>query len=389
MERVIVVGAGLSGVRTAEALRARGYSGRISLVGAEDRPPYDRPPLSKDVLTGKTDDTTIEADWAALDVELLLGRRATGLRDGAVDTDAGALGFDGLVIATGAAPVRLPGGPYRVLRTIDDALSLRAAFRPGMRLVIVGAGWIGAEAATAAAGAGCDVTVVEAASTPLAASVGPRVGDQTIRWYHESGIDLRLAVGVEDIRPGAVILSDGRDLPADEVLVAVGVRPEVSWLAGSGITLDDGVVVDERLAARPGVVAVGDCASWWSPRFARHLRVEHWDTALNAPETAAGTLLGEHAAYDPVPYFWSEQHGRMLQYAGHHPSAAQPVWRGNPTGDEWSACWLRDGVLTAIAAVNRPRDLLQGRRLIASNAVVDPDRLADPSVRVRDARVDT
>lgn len=392
MDRVVVVGAGLGGLRSVEALRARGYAGRVTLVGAERHRPYDRPPLSKAVLAGKADDSTIEVNWDALDVELLLGRHATGLRDGTVETDAGALDFDRLVIATGAGPIRLPGGPYRVLRTIDDALALRATFRPGTRLAIVGAGWIGAEAATAAAAAGCSVTVVEAASAPLAGAVGPEVGRQTVRWYEEAGIDLRLGVGVEAIEPGGLTLSDCRGLPADEVLVAVGVRPEVEWLAGSGLALDNGVVVDERLSARPGVVAVGDCASWWSPRFGSRLRVEHWDTALQSPEAAAGTLLdtdgsadGGGAAYDPVPYFWSEQHGRMLQYAGHHPVADELVWRGDPAAGGWAACWLRDGALVAVLTVDRPRDLLQGRRLIGAGAAVDRDRLADPSVAVREA----
>lgn len=385
MERVVVVGAGLGGLRSVEALRARGYTGRVTLVGAERHLPYDRPPLSKAVLRGETESTTIDADWTALDVDVRLGRRATGLRDGVVDTESGGLDFDGLVIATGATPVRLPGGPYRVLRTIDDAVALRRAFAPGLRLAIVGAGWIGAEVATAAAAAGCTVTVVEAARAPLAGAVGRDVGERTVRWYHEAGIDLCLGTSVDGIEPGGLTLSDGRGLPADEVLVAVGVRPEVGWLAASAVALDDGVTVDERLAAGPAVVAVGDCAAWWSPRFARRLRVEHWDTALHSPDTAAATLLGGDAAYDPVPYFWSEQHGRMLQYAGHHPAADELVWRGDPAGEGWSACWLRDGVLVGILTVDRPRDLLQGRRLIGTAAAVDRERLADPSVPVRAA----
>ncbi|MQA86898.1 MAG: NAD(P)/FAD-dependent oxidoreductase [Streptosporangiales bacterium] len=385
MERIVVAGAGLGGLRSVEALRRRGYTGRVTVIGAERHLPYDRPPLSKAVLSGKVDDTTLEADWDEPDVELLLGRRVIGLRDGVVETDAGSLDLDGLVIATGASPVRLTGGPYRVLRTIDDALALRAVLRPGLRLAIVGAGWIGAEAATAAAAAGCAVTVVEAAPAPLATAVGPEVGARTVRWYRESGIDLRLNVGVEAIEPGGLTLSDGDPLPADEVLVAVGVRPEVGWLAGSGLALDDGVVVDEKLAARPGVVAVGDCAAWWSPRFGCRLRVEHWDTALNSPETAAATLLGADDAYDPVPYFWSEQHGRMLQYAGYHSVGEELIWRGDPDGDQWTACWLREGVLVGILTVDRPRDLLQGRRLIGAGGPVDRDRLADPSIPVRDA----
>lgn len=386
MDTVVVAGAGLAGLRSVEALRRRGFAGRITLLGAEPHPPYDRPPLSKAVLAGKQDDTTLDADWDALGVEFHAGRRVTGARDGFVETDRGDVAFDGLVIATGARPVRLPGGPYRVLRTIEDALALRSTFRPGIRLAVVGAGWIGAEAATAAAAAGCAVTVVEAGPAPLGQAVPPEVGARTAGWYAQAGIDLLLDARVHTIGGDGLSLADGREVAADEVLVAVGVRPDLSWAEGLRLPAgeDGGVAVDEHLAARPGIVAVGDCASWWSRRFGRRLRVEHWDTALNSPDVAAATLLGVEESYDPVPYFWSEQHGRMLQYAGHHPAADELLWRGDPEGPAWSACWLRDGVLVALLAVDRPRDLLQGRRLIAAGAAVDRARLSDPGVAVRD-----
>ena len=186
-------------------------------------------------------------------------------------------------------------------------------------------------------------------------------------------------------------LVGGDFIAADEVLVGVGVRPTLDWLAGSGVAVDSGtggVEVDESLrATRPGVVAAGDCAAWWSRRFARRLCVEHWDSALRAPAVAVTTLLGGAATYDPVPYFWSEQFGRMVQYVGHHTSTDELVWRGDPTQPAWSACWLRDGILVAVVAVARPRDLSQGRRLIDASVAVDRVRLADPDVRMRDATV--
>jgi NADPH-dependent 2,4-dienoyl-CoA reductase/sulfur reductase-like enzyme len=386
MEQVIVVGGGLAGLRTVEALRAQGYAGELALVAAEPHLPYDRPPLSKAVLRGETDDTTVAADFAALRCEPLLGRRATGLGD-VLETTGGPLAFDGLVIATGATAIRLPGdGPQHVLRTIDDARALRAGLRPGARLVVVGAGWIGAEVATAAAAAGCRVTVVEAADAPLAGAVGAEVGARTARWYAEAGVELRHGVKVASVGRGGLDLAGGGSVEADLVLTGIGVRPEVAWLEGSGVTLEDGVVVDERLATgRPGVYAVGDCAAWWSPRFGRRLRVEHWDTALNAPDVAVANLLGGERAYDTVPYFWSEQFGRMVQYSGHHPVADRMIWRGDPDARSWSACWLAGERLVAILAVDRPRDLLQGRRAIAAGTPVDASLLADPSVAVKAA----
>jgi 3-phenylpropionate/trans-cinnamate dioxygenase ferredoxin reductase subunit len=384
MDRVIIVGGGLAGLRTVEALRAQGYAGALTLVAAEPHAPYDRPPLSKAVLRGETEDTTVTADWDALGCELLLGRRATGL--GAdLETTEGPLGFDGLVIATGATPIRLPGeGPQHVLRSVEDARALRAALRPGARLVIVGAGWIGAEVATAAAAAGCRVTVVEAADAPLAGAIGAEVGARTAGWYAEAGVELRYGLKVASAGPGGLDLAGGGSIEADTVLTGVGVRPETAWLEGSGLTLENGVVVDERLrTGRPGVFAVGDCAAWWSPRFGRRLRVEHWDTALNAPDVVAANLLGGERGYDAVPYFWSEQFGRMVQYAGHHPVADTMVWRGDPGADAWAVCWLSGDRLVAILTVNRPRDLLQGRRAIAAGARVDAGRIADPGVPVK------
>ncbi|WP_283133740.1 NAD(P)/FAD-dependent oxidoreductase [Rhizohabitans arisaemae] len=388
MEHVVVVGAGLAGLRSVESLRAQGYTGRLTLVGEEPHRTYDRPPLSKAVLGGALDDTTVDSDWAGLDVDLRLGVRATALTEGVVVTDAGEIGYDGLVIATGAAPVRLPGeGRQYVLRTIEDALELRSRFGAGVRVTVIGAGWIGAEVATAAAAAGCRTTVVEADAAPLASALGTEIGARTVPWYREAGVELRLGVKVAEVAPEGVVLVGEGLLEADVVVTGIGVRPCVGWLAGSGIAVEDGVVVDGRLAASlPSVVAVGDCASWWSARYGRRLRIEHWDTALSAPEVAAGTLLGGEAVYDPVPYFWSEQFGRMVQFAG-YVGGARLVWRGDPGADRaWAACWVTEqGRLAAVLTVDRPRDLVQGRRIIGAGQQVDERLLADPRAALRDA----
>jgi 3-phenylpropionate/trans-cinnamate dioxygenase ferredoxin reductase subunit len=392
IERVVVVGAGLAGLRAIEGLRARGYPGQVTLLGAEDRPPYDRPPLSKKLMTGELDDTSLRADFGALQVDFRPGESATALEPGhpaggLVRTGRGEYHYDGLILATGAEPVTLPGpGRQRVLRSLDQALELRGALRPGLKLVVAGAGWIGAELATAAVARGAAVTVLDAAEAPVAAAVGAEVGSQTAPWYAAAGVDLRLGQAVESVQPGGLALAGGGWLPADEIVTAVGVRPAVGWLAGSGIRLEAGVAADEGLRASvPGVYAAGDCASFVSRRYGRRLRFEHWDVALHAPEVVAANLLGGSEAYDPVPYFWSEQFGRVLQYAGYHDGADRLVWRGDPAQDQWAACWLAGPRLVALLTVDRHRDLTQGRRVIASGAPVDAARLADPEIAVRDA----
>ncbi|HXB46187.1 MAG TPA: FAD-dependent oxidoreductase [Streptosporangiaceae bacterium] len=387
--RVVVVGAGLAGLRVTEELRAKGYGGALTLIGAEQRPPYDRPPLSKKMLTGELDDTSLRPDMESLAVDVRLGETAVGLGHQIVRTDAAEYEWDAAVLATGAAPVQLPGdGPQRVLRTADDALALRELLKPGVRLVIVGAGWIGAELATAATARGAAVTVLESADAPLAAAVGPEVGLATVPWYARAGVDLRLKQTVAAVRPGGVVLGSGDVLPADVVVTAVGVRPVVSWLTGSGVQLDNGVAVDAQLRTSvPGVFAVGDCASFWSGRYRRQLRFEHWDIALHAPEVAAANILGASTEYNPVPYFWSEQFGRMVQYAGWHGAAERLIWRGDPAGAKWAACWLSGDRLVATLTVGLPRDLLQARRLIEAGSPVDPDRLADPRIALRDGAV--
>jgi 3-phenylpropionate/trans-cinnamate dioxygenase ferredoxin reductase component len=407
--QVVIAGGGLAGLRTVEELRSGGFEGPITMLAAESRPPYDRPPLSKAALAGEPDaaeleaelDTTLSADFGALQVDLHLGEPATGLDLAAarVRTEAGEYPYDRLVLATGAVPIVLPGpGRQRFLRTHEDALELRARLQPGVRLVIVGAGWIGAELATAAAARGCQVTVVEGGPTPLAAAIGADVGARTVPWYAAAGIDLRTSALVESVEDGGLALRDGGWVPADEVVTAVGVRPAIAWLEGSGLALDNGVAVDPGLrASAPGVFAAGDCASFQSRRYGRRLRFEHWDIALHAPEVVAANIIasgdsggaGDGRVYDPVPYSWSEQFGRTMQYAGYHAAADRLLWRG-PAPDAtdpgpWTACWLSGDRLVALLAVDRPRDLLQARRVIAAGTPVDPDRLTDPAVPLKNA----
>ncbi|MFF5333247.1 NAD(P)/FAD-dependent oxidoreductase [Streptomyces sp. NPDC013181] len=393
MENIVVVGGGLAGSHTAAALRARGYRKTLTLVGAEPHPPYDRPPLTKSVLAHEEEDTSFPTDWIGLDLGLRLGERAESLEldehrpGGVLRTTAGPLPFDGLVLATGAEPLRLPGtGKQHVVRTVDDARALRPLLRPGTRLTLVGAGWIGAEIATVAAGKGCRVTVLEAGPAPLAAAVGADIGAWTAPWYAAAGVTLRCDTPVASVDPGGLRLADGEFLAADVVVVGIGARPAVDWLAGSGLAVARGVVVDASLrTARPEVVALGDCAAWWSRRYGRHMVVEHWDTALKASEPAAAALLGEDVCHDPVPYFWSEQFGRTVQYAGDHHDADQVVLRGSPEDPDWAVLWLAGGRLRAVLTVDRPRDLVQARRALTHGCVVDVPAAAAPATALRDA----
>jgi 3-phenylpropionate/trans-cinnamate dioxygenase ferredoxin reductase component len=388
--QIVVVGSGLAGLRTVEELRAQGYAGQVTLIGAESRPPYDRPPLSKRLMAGAVDDTSLRTELESLGALVRLGERAERIDDSAVHTDRGEYPFDRLVIATGARPVALPGpGRQRFLRTLDDALALRETLLPGTRLAIVGAGWIGAELATVAAARGCHVTVVEAGQAPLAVAMGTQIGAQTVPWYASAGVELMLGQAVDSVQDGGLALAAGEWLAADVIVTAVGVRPEVGWAESSGIELDNGVAVDALLrTSRPGIYAIGDCAAFWSGRYQRRLRPEHWEVALRGPAVLAANLIGGSQRYDPVPYFWSEQFGRMLQYVGDHRNAERLVWRGSPDGDRWSACWLAGGKLAALLAVGLPRDLQQGRRLIESGSLVHEGRLADPAVPLRTAALE-
>lgn len=383
----------MAGVQTAVALRERGFTGDVILIGAEPHQPYDRPPLSKAVLLGKSEGSAFDVDFDALGIELRLGCEVLGLRpaDHELDTEDGPVPYDALVVATGAEPVRLPGAEgvpgVHLLRTLDDAERLRPVLARRQDIVVVGGGWIGAEFATAAREAGCAVTVVEAAERPLAGALPAEVAAPMAGWYADAGAVLRTHARVERVEPGAVLLDDGTRLPAGAVVVGIGARPATAWLAGSGIALGAHaeVLADEHLRTSvPDVYAVGDCASFPSGRYGERLLVHHWDNALQGPRTVAVNIVGRAtgetpAVYDPVPYFWSEQFGRFVQYAGHHAAADTTLWRGEPSGPAWTVCWLRGERLVALLAVGRPRDLAQGRRLIESGARMNPVLLVDPA----------
>ncbi|MET8077840.1 FAD-dependent oxidoreductase [Streptomyces sp. NPDC005303] len=386
MRTVAVVGASLAGLSAARSLRRQGYDGRLVVIGDEFHRPYDRPPLSKEFLAGSLaeSDLALEPDDEDLRAEWLLGVRAVAL-DGPQRAvrlaDGSEVRADGVVIATGAAARTLPGtdalAGVHTLRTLDDARALRDELTLGGRLVVIGGGFIGAEVASTAYALGLDVTVVEAAPTPLAGPLGETMGGIVSALHADHGVRLLCGVGVKGLRGGsrveAVLLEDGRSLPADIVVVGVGARPCVEWLAGSGLTLGDGVTcgADGRTGLA-GVVAVGDCASWYDPRAGLHRRVEHWTGARERPEAAVTALLAggavEPSAQRP-PYFWSDQYGVKIQFAG-HATAADSVTIEEGARDEHNvlAVYRRSGHPVAVLGMNQPRLFTRWRKQLAAAA---------------------
>ena len=325
-QSVTVVGAGLAGLRTVERLRHRGYQGRIVLLGAEPHPPYDRPPLSKQILAGEWESGRLalrpEEHLADLRLDMRLGVEATGLDLSAREVrlaDGESVGYDVLVIATGVRPRRLPGEGAHVLRTLDDALALRENLGAGTRLVVVGAGFLGAEAAAVARGLGTKVTMLEPAPVPLAHAVGAEVGAVLAQAHLDHGVDLRTGVGVASVAPDGVRLADGELVAADEVIVAIGAQPNTEWLEGSGLTIDNGVVCDEYCVAAPGVYAAGDVARWHNPLFDASMRIEHRTNAAEQGMAVARNLLSPDSPkpFAPVPYFWSDQYDMKVQAFGY------------------------------------------------------------------------
>ncbi|MDT7635971.1 MAG: 3-phenylpropionate/trans-cinnamate dioxygenase ferredoxin reductase component [Pseudonocardiales bacterium] len=386
---VTVVGASLAGVSTARALREQGFDGRLTVVGDEPHPPYDRPPLSKDYLAGTAEraelDLLTSAD-DALEVDWRLGCTAVGLDTAAraVLLDGGGrLMSDAVVIATGARARRLPGptlAGVHTVRTVDDATALRAELVPGARLVLIGGGFIGAEIASTACALGVDVVVVEALATPLAGPLGADIGRVCAGLHADNGVRLLTGVGVErvlgDGRVRAVRLVDGRELPADVVVVGIGATPCVDWLAGSGLAIDPvggGVRTDAHCATDvAGVLAVGDCASPYRRYAGGALRLEHWTNALKQPATAAATLLGQPgvpSADHEMPYFWSDQYDSRLQFAGHRADGDQvEIVEGDVEARNFLAVYRRNGEPVAVFAMNRPRPFGRWRRDLASRA---------------------
>ena len=382
-DSVTIVGASLAGLRSAETLRRDGFGGRISLIGDEPHQPYDRPPLSKQVLAGDWEPErallTPAEKLEPLGLDLRLGVRATGLDVAAreLEVDGVAEAFDGLLIATGARCRTLPGtgSPVGVhtLRTLDDCLAIRAALDDGARrMVVIGAGFIGAEVASVAVGRGTSVTLVEALPAPFARVLGQEMGAVVADVHVANGVDLRCGVGVSSVagEPGAmtVAMADGSDVYADLVVVGIGVVPNTEWLEGSGLTLDDGVVCDPTCLAAPNVVAAGDVARWTDPRTGESMRVEHWDNAVEQGRHAARRLLAtdeEAEVFAPVPWFWSDQYDRKIQLAGRpHPDDEVRVVDGSTDERRFAAFYGRRGQLTAVLGMNRPRQVMQGRGLL-------------------------
>ncbi len=400
LQSIAIAGASLAGLRAAEALRREGFDGRLVLIGAESHLPYDRPPLSKEVLSGKRspDDVGLTKPdrFDALQLDLRLGCRATALdlddrtlRVEAVTTGAAEeVAFDGLIIATGASPRRLPGTPeldgIHTLRTLDDCIAIRTELAKGPRVAVVGAGFIGAEVAATCRARGLSVSVIETLTVPLEIALGKQLGGMVGDVHRDHGVDLRCGVRVSGFdgteRVESVRLEDGSRIDADLVVVGIGVVPETQWLESSGLDIDDGVVCDATSAASaPDVVAAGDIARWYNPLFAETMRVEHWTNAVEQAEAAAQRLLnGPDGAepFAPVPFVWSDQYDMKIQCTGRPRSGDEVhIAHGSIEERRFVALFGRAGRLTGAVAFNRVRGLMTYRKLLRSGASWD-DALA-------------
>ncbi|MCZ2848580.1 NAD(P)/FAD-dependent oxidoreductase [Modestobacter sp. VKM Ac-2978] len=376
---VAVVGASLAGLSAARALREQCYDDRIVVIGDEAHAPYDRPPLSKEFLARRAslDDIALGApDDADLGLEWRLGTTAVGLDHlsrSVLLADGSEVRADGVVLATGARARRLSGseglGGVHVLRSLDDAVALREDLATAGRLVVIGAGFIGAEVASTARTLGLEVTVIETQPVPLAGPLGADMGAVCAQLHADHGTRLLVGTGVAGLvgtgRVEAVELTDGTRLPADVVVVGIGAIPNIEWLADSGVALGNGVLTDARCGTSvPGVVAVGDCAAAWSASRERHVRIEHWTHALEQPATAVATLLGtDRPAPTPVPYFWSDQYGARIQFAGsRREDDVVRVLEGSCADRSFLAVYERHGHPVAVLGMNQPRLFTRWRR---------------------------
>jgi 3-phenylpropionate/trans-cinnamate dioxygenase ferredoxin reductase component len=399
-ETFVVVGGGLAAAKAVEALRERGYSGRLVLIGEEEHRPYERPPLSKGYLGGKTEREKVFAhpeNWyEEHDVELRLGRRVVAIDRGHRQlrlADGTRVGYTKLLLATGASPRRLPllganADQVVQLRTLDDSDQLKDLFGRIQRLAVVGAGWIGLEAAAAARTAGVEVTVVEQASAPLIGALGPEMGAVFADLHRRHGVDLRLDEQIAEITTEGgyatgLRLRGGEVLAADAILVGVGAAPNDQLAKDADLEAEDGVLVDASLrSSDPAIFAAGDVARALHPRYGRRIRVEHWANALNQPAVAAAGMLGEQAEYSRLPYFFSDQYDLGMEFVG----LVEPggydsvVTRGDPAGGEFIAFWLSGGRVVAGMNVNVWDVVDPIRALIEGGQVVDQARLTDPAV---------
>jgi 3-phenylpropionate/trans-cinnamate dioxygenase ferredoxin reductase subunit len=395
---VVIVGAGLAGAKTAEALREQGYAGPVTLVGSESELPYERPPLSKGYLAGKApfEDAVVHPqDWyAEHDVDLRRESEVIAVLPGSHEVelaDGTRIDYGALVLATGSEPRRLPipgAEGALTLRTHADSDTVRETFGDGKRLVIVGGGWIGLEVAAAARDKGTEVTLLESAELPLLGVLGREMAAVFADLHRDHGVDLRLGVAIEQIDPDHVRLADGTEIPADAVLLGVGVRPRTELASSAALDIDNGVLVDASLrSSNPDIFAVGDIANHDHPVLGHRVRVEHWATALNQPATAVGALLGGDDVYDRLPYFFSDQYDLGMEYVGYASpgSYVRVLVRGDIATREFVAFWL-DGQDRIQAAMNvNVWDVADEiKPLIANRTVVDPAKLIDPDVPYAD-----
>ena len=410
-ETAVIVGASLAGATAAQTLRDGGYEGSVVLVGEEPSRPYERPPLSKGYLLGNDERDTIfvhPQDWyAEHDVELRLGTTATSIDRDARQvrlSDGGTLPYDRLLLTTGSAPrlLDVPGADLdgvRYLRRVEDTDAIRDAFARKPRVVVIGAGWIGLETAAAARQAGLDVTVVEMAELPLLRVLGPEVAQVFADLHREHGVDFRFRTGISEVvgengHVTGVRLSDGTGsaeatvLPADLVLVGVGISPRTDLATQAGLDVSNGIDTDEHLrTSDPRIWAAGDVANAWHPVLQRRVRVEHWENARQEGRVAAEAMLGKNSAHDRLPYFFTDQYDLGMEYTGYvDPTPGSDlaydavVFRGDKAGREFISFWLRDGRVLAGMNVNVWDVVDDVSALITSGKQVDAARLADPAV---------
>jgi NADPH-dependent 2,4-dienoyl-CoA reductase/sulfur reductase-like enzyme len=395
MNTIVIVGSSLAGLRAAETLRQEKFDGRIVMIGAEDRAPYDRPPLSKKVLSGEWDADRVTLrkpdDLATLNLEWKLGSPAVDVNtsERTVTLASGeTIAFDGLIIATGGIVKRLPNQPtwrgVHTLRTLDDSLALREELVDGRRVVVIGAGFIGLEVAATARGRGCEVTVLEGLEAPMIRGLGAEMGRNAALVHEDNGVGLRFGVRVSGLvegEPGVVAgvaLETGEVVPADVVLVGIGVAPSTDWLTTSGLTIRDGVVCDRTLnAGVRGVYAAGDVCRWHNDLYDREMRVEHWTTASEQGAAAARNLLAVARGEEPkpfvdVPFFWSDQFTARIQFVGRAEGGENAtIVVGSPEERQFVALYEREGRLVAALGVSRPRQLMPFRKLIGERATME------------------
>jgi 3-phenylpropionate/trans-cinnamate dioxygenase ferredoxin reductase subunit len=393
----VIVGGGLAGSVAAGTLRAGGFDGRIVLIGDEVHLPYSRPPLSKGVLRGESEvDVSIlrPASWyAEREIDLELGVRATVVdpNDRVVVLASGRrVGYDKVLLATGgrARALDIPGfrlDGVHTLRTLDDSLAIRARLQPGLRVVVVGAGFIGAEVAASARVIGCDVTMFEIADVPLSRVLGAEVGRRYAAIHREEGVALHTGIGLERIEGNGsvrrVVTTDGVVHEADVVIAGVGMAPDVGLATDSRIDVGNGIIVSERCQTSiPDVFAAGDVALHPNPILGQTIRVEQWQNAQHQGAAAARNMLGHHEPFAEVPWFWSDQYDVNLQMAGLPTASDDVVFRGDEASRAFSVFYLRDGFLVGVVGLNRTKDVSHGRRLIHERAAISPEVLADASV---------